>query len=106
MENQSIIIQTTTSTDEEAKLIAQHLVKESLAACIHIYPVTSIYKWDKEICENEEFILSLKTTKSQKDEVFRQIEKLHSYELPELIYFPIKGSQNYLRWIIENSNGS
>lgn len=95
------VIHTTTSNIEEAKVIAHYLTENKLAACANIIPkIISIYSWKENICEDEEFLLLIKTKKSNFDKVKQAIIKLHSYELPEIIMLPIiEGHKDYLDWI-------
>jgi len=95
------LILTTTSNIDEARIIAYNLVQNKLAACTNIIPkMISIYNWKNEICEEEEFLLIIKTKKTSFDAVKGSILKLHSYELPEIIMLPIEaGYEKYLCWI-------
>ncbi|WP_013320905.1 divalent-cation tolerance protein CutA [Gloeothece verrucosa] len=97
------IVLVTTSSPEEAKVIASALVESQLAACVTVIPVQSIYRWQGEINEDQEWQLIIKT----RLELFRALSdkviELHSYEVPEIIALPIvAGSQAYLNWIGEN----
>lgn len=51
----------TTGNQIEAKKIARVLVEEKLAGCVNFYPVTSVYRWQNEICEDAEWQLVIKT---------------------------------------------
>jgi periplasmic divalent cation tolerance protein len=95
------LILTTTSNIDEAKNIAHRLVQNKLAACTNIIPkIVSIYNWKDEICEDEEFLLVIKTKKVLFDAVKTAILNLHSYELPEIIMLSIEnGYEKYLGWI-------
>lgn len=95
------LILTTTSSLDEAKRIAGYLVQNKLAACVNIIPkIISVYKWKGQICEDEEFLLFIKTKKGSFDSVKDSILKLHSYELPEVIMLPVEnGYEKYLNWI-------
>ena len=42
----AVIIQTTTSSKEEAKKIAKILIQDKLAACIKLKDIESLYNWD------------------------------------------------------------
>ena len=72
-----------------------------LAACVNIVPqVGSIYRWEGEIEEAEEYLLMVKTTHGAFERVRQTILELHSYELPECISISIDdGSVGYLSWI-------
>jgi periplasmic divalent cation tolerance protein len=96
-----ILVLTTAGSKEEARKIGRALVERLLAACVNIVPqVGSIYRWEGEIEEAEEFMLLVKTTRSAFTRVRDAIRELHSYDLAECICVPIEeGSVEYLSWI-------
>jgi periplasmic divalent cation tolerance protein len=87
-----------------AKLIAQHLIKERLAACVNIIPnVISIYRWQDTIESDEEIQLIIKTQSDKFNEVANEIKRLHRYDTPEIIAMNIQqGDNSYLNWINES----
>ena len=100
-----VIITTTCPTEQCATSIATSLVEQKLAACAQISPpITSIYRWEGEVCEELEYRLELKCQHGHFEQICQQIESLHPYELPEIIAQPIKlGSTAYLNWIKEST---
>lgn len=84
-----------------AEDIADHLVDESLAACVNIVPgITSVFQWQGKRESSTEWLLLIKT----RDEVYSRLEKritdLHPYELPEIISVSLnRGLPAYLDWI-------
>ena len=96
-----VVVLVTCSSGEEAAHIARELVGERLAACVNLSaPIRSIYRWQGKISDNEEVLLVIKTTRALFDAVRRTVEKLHSYQVPEVICLPIiDGSPNYLDWL-------
>jgi periplasmic divalent cation tolerance protein len=100
-----ILVLTTCGSKSEAAKIARSLVESRLAACVNIVtvPVESIYRWKGRTESAKEFLLVIKSTQSRFAAVHREIERLHSYEVPEIIAMPIsKGSPKYLRWLEES----
>jgi periplasmic divalent cation tolerance protein len=96
-----ILVLTTASSKDEARKIARLLVERLLAACVNIVPqVGSIYRWEGEVEEAEEWLLIVKTTRPAFERVREAIKELHSYDVPECICVSIEdGSVEYLSWI-------
>lgn len=96
-----IVVLVTCGSAEEASRIAQALVEEKLAACVNVTgPVRSIYRWEGRVADEQEVLLVIKTARRLFDEVRRAVEKLHSYQVPEVICLPvIDGAPNYLNWL-------
>ena len=97
----AIIIFITASSSEEAQNIATALVEEKLVACVNIIPqIRSIYWWEGKVCQDDEVMLISKTKQSLFTLLMDRVKALHSYEVPEIIAFPIsEGSPEYLSWI-------
>ena len=88
--------------DEAVALdIARVLVKEGLAACVNRMPaVTSIYRWQGQLCEESEQLLMIKTTPARYEALEMRLKALHPYEIPEIIAIPVvTGSSQYLAWL-------
>ena len=104
-EVKALIIQTTTPTIELAKLIAEKLVGESLAACVNLSaPSLSIYSWKDTLHSDEEYTLTIKTSTARQADCIARIQELHSYDVPEIIVLPIiGGSKQYLQWIADET---
>jgi len=98
------IIQTTCKDIEEAKKIANILLKKKLAACIQITDIESLYIWNNEICNDKEKLLSIKTKIKNFKKIKRKIKENHSYDLPEIIQINIDdASKEYLKFIKGNT---
>ena len=96
-----ILVLATASSKNEARKIGRALVERLLAACVNIVPqVNSIYRWEGEVEEGEEWLLIIKTTRAAFERVRDAIKELHSYDVPECICLAIEeGSVEYLSWI-------
>ena len=96
-----ILVLATAGSREEARKIGRALVERLLAACVNIVPqVGSIYRWEGEVEETEEWLLIVKTTQAAFARVREAILELHSYEVPECICLAIDdGSVGYLSWL-------
>ena len=99
-----IVVLTTVGTEEQAYLIAREIVARRQAACVNIFPgVRSIYRWKGKIRKDGELLLLIKTLEGEFDGVAATIRELHSYELPEILSFPVgQGDPGFLAWIAES----
>ncbi len=94
------VVYITTSKLDEAKRIARILVEERLAACVNVFPITSIYHWNG-LQEEKEIALIVKTMTKNVKKVENKVKELHSYDVPCIISFKIDGSKEFLKWIGE-----
>lgn len=91
----------TASSRAEAVMIGRALVEERLAACANVFDgMTSIYRWDGKMHDEDEAVLVLKTTAARLAALTARIKQLHSYELPCVAAWPIAdGNAPYLDWV-------
>jgi periplasmic divalent cation tolerance protein len=96
-----IVVFNTCGSPEEAQRVARTLVEKRLAACVSLIPgVRSIYHWKDAIEEEQEVLLVIKTSRLLLDDLRNEIERLHSYEVPEIIAMQVVGgSERYLAWL-------
>ena len=107
IEKAVIAVLTTTDSLEEARKISAALVEGKLAACVQISSIESVYTWKGGLQNDTEFRVLAKTTDERYPEVETAIRELHSYELPAVYAIPIAhASEEYARWVIDNSCGS
>jgi periplasmic divalent cation tolerance protein len=100
-ETDKIVALITTSSEEEARKIAELLVKGKKAACVNIVPgVDSVFWWEDKLDSARESLLLVKTKASLFPEIVELVKRMHSYEVPEIIALPIiAGSEDYLKWL-------
>ena len=86
--------------------MAQALVKNNLAACVQLTGgIQSIYRWEGKICEEEEVLLSVKTTDAKWPEISAFIQREHPYDLPEILAFaPEQYEKQYGKWVESEVN--
>ena len=100
-----IVVLVTCGSSAEARKIARALVETKLAACANILeaPVRSIYRWNGRVESAKEFLIILKSSRKRFAAIEREVRRLHSYDVPEIIALPIaRGSQGYLKWISQS----
>jgi periplasmic divalent cation tolerance protein len=97
---------TTCGSEETALTIAAALVDQGYAACVNIMPrIKSYYYYMGSTYLDEEVMLIIKTTKDQFEAVSKVIAELHTYEVPEILMFPVEaGSIPFLDWIQQAIN--
>ena len=95
------LVLTTIGEETDAKMLAERLVQERLAACVTISaPMTSVYRWKGVIETSAERQVAIKTTVERLDALQKRLRELHPYDLPEFLVLPIaQGSERYLSWI-------
>ena len=100
-----IEVRTALPTREGANTIAQHLVRERLAASAQVSgPIESVYWWRGEMVHAQEWIVMAKTRLPLYQDVEQAIRHLHSYEEPGIIALPIiAGSTRYFSWIAKET---
>jgi periplasmic divalent cation tolerance protein len=96
-----IVVLSTCGSPEEGQRLAHALVEKRVAACVNIIPgMRSVYRWKDVVEEEEEVLLVIKTSRALLAELRTEIERLHSYEVPEVIALPVvDGSEGYLAWL-------
>ena len=98
------LIYITAGNMENASEIARELVSKRLAACVNMFPVSSIYRWNEKIEEDNEIAMFVKTGSSRFEEIIKLVKSLHTYEMPAIEFWGIEGEQEYLDWIYVNSS--
>jgi periplasmic divalent cation tolerance protein len=100
-----IVVLSTCSSIEEGERLARALVEAGLAACVNVVPsIRSIYRWKGAIEDSQEVLLILKSSRALFEPLRRELEKLHSYEVPEVLALPVvDGAPNYLAWLGESA---
>ena len=93
----------TASSLVEAENIAENLVSKRLAACVNILPnIKSFYWWEDKLWKDDELMLVAKIKTDNFNDLEKTLQKIHSYDVPEIILLPIEdGSNSYLDWMNE-----
>ena len=105
---ESAVVVTTTLPDQAGALeLARELVEARLAACVHVIPITSVYRWEGRLEEQAEWACHVKTTVERVPELFARIQSLHPYQVPEILTLPVgQGNPAYLKWVGESVRDS
>jgi periplasmic divalent cation tolerance protein len=94
------IVMTTCGGKPEAELVATRLVEERLSACVQIFPIESVYRWEGAVQHANEWMLFCKIKAYDYASVEAAIRAAHTYSNPEIVEVGIdNGAQAYLAWI-------
>ncbi|HEY4684002.1 MAG TPA: divalent-cation tolerance protein CutA [Candidatus Acidoferrales bacterium] len=99
-----VVVLVTCGKAAEAHRIARALVEGRLAACVNELAgrVRSVYRWKGKVETAAEYVLLIKTSRKLLAALRAEVERLHSYDVPEVVALPIlAGSPQYLRWLEE-----
>ena len=90
METDMVLVWTTVPDEALAASVAEALLGEQLAACVHILPGgRSFYRWQGELHRDVEWTLLIKTRHSLYDLLEARLLALHPYEVPEIVSTPV-----------------
>lgn len=97
-----ILVYVTCKDKKEAEKIGQHLLKKRLVACAKVTEkVRSRFWWKGKIDKANEILLILVSTEDKFNSIEKEILKLHSYEIPEIISIKVdKVHKPYLDWLM------
>lgn len=98
-----IVVTTLSDSLSVIKNIQKKLLEKHLVAGCQISIVNSTYWWNNEINETKEYHLELRTKLPLYSNIETIIKDLHNYEVPEISYYEIKGSNDIIKWINENT---
>jgi len=82
-----------------AQKIARHLLNKKLIACANIFPINSIYRWQKKIVDDKEVVLLSKTLAKNWPKIKKEVLKIHPYELPCLLKLKIETNESFAKWL-------
>ena len=96
-----LVVVTSVGTEDQAIDIAHALIRNRQAACVNLMPnVHSIYRWKGRVCDDGEFLLLIKTRAREFEGVRETIQKMNTYELPEVLAYRVdQSSPAFAAWI-------
>lgn len=99
-----LVLETTVGAEADARVLADAIVAERLAACAQILgPLESVYWWEGAITGAREWLLRCKTTRGRSDALVSRIRELHPYEVPEIVLLePAEIGEAYAAWVHES----
>jgi len=102
-----IVVLSTCADEKEGEKLARALLEERLAACVSVIPrMRSFYHWKGAIESASECLLLIKTSRELFEPLCLVIQKLHSYDVPEVLAVSaVDGEPNYLNWLESSIRG-
>ena len=94
-----LILTTTEPNKKKARNIAKLLIENKLAACVSIKSIDSIYRWEDDIEETKEIEITIKSKPELKDDLIVFLQKMTSYDVPQILYKKIQADENYFDWL-------
>lgn len=94
------ILLTSVEEKDTAETLAKGLMDENLAACVQISGKgISYYRWEGRIQCEQEYFLSIKTSKDKLAEATKWLGDHHPYEVPEIVCITANSTPSYANWI-------
>jgi periplasmic divalent cation tolerance protein len=92
------LIYITCKDKKEAEKISMHLLKNRLIACANIFPIKSLYWWNKKIVNDKENVIIAKTNNKNFKKVVNEVKKMHSYQIPCILKINAFANKDYENW--------
>ena len=95
----------TCANTKEAKKISSVLVRKKLIACANIFNnIQSVFLWKNKVNFSKEVIIMGKTTKKLQTKIISEVKKIHSYNVPCIVFSKISsGNKEFLKWISDST---
>jgi periplasmic divalent cation tolerance protein len=97
----------TAGSEEEAVRLARVVLDEKLAACANLLGgIRSLYRWQGELCDEQEVAMVLKTTSFRVKELMDRLSELHSYQTPCILAFSAhRVEELFSSWVVSQVEG-
>jgi periplasmic divalent cation tolerance protein len=105
--NQNGIILISTFSDEKSLIDLSNTVimEKRICACVNYTSVKSIYMWQSELQQENEFLAFFKTTSDCVEKLKTEIKNNHPYDIPEIVVIKMSDvSSEYLNWMYKNTH--
>lgn len=98
--NTIALVITTVADNEQGRALVQNLLDRKIIACGHILPQgNSLYSWQGKKCDEMECTVVLKTSIWLGKTIREEVQKLHKYELPEVLLMKADTTPEYAAWV-------
>ena len=93
-------------SSDSADTVARALVEEGLAACVNMWPVRSVYRWEGAVHVDPEQTMLIKVSADGAERLVKRLRELHPYDLPEIVVLdvdPRYSLPEYVAWVREQT---
>ena len=98
-DSEFVFLYSTFPDEASARRLAEALVSARLAACVNLWPMTSVYEWQDKLETGPEVAAFIKTRRALVEQAVAAARPLHPYTLPCFLILPIEGgNEDYLDW--------
>lgn len=106
-DSELVLVWTNMPEESQATTLAETLVDEQLAACVHVLPQgRSFYRWQGQIHNEPEWTLLIKTRLGLYPALETRLLALHPNEVPEILMTPVtKSLPAYAKWLLDVTQG-
>ncbi|MCX7827684.1 MAG: dephospho-CoA kinase [Thermanaerothrix sp.] len=86
----------------EARRFANEMVERRIAACCRMKLVSSVYRWEGAVCDEDEAELTFKTIEDRLEDL-NELLQSHPYQMPALmLQRPHRMPLGLRRWVVES----
>lgn len=95
------VVRSTFAKKDEAISAAKDLLSGRLIACANVTePVTSLYRWEGMVQQEQEVVLWAKTTAAKVEEAIVRLKVLNHYQVPAVLAWPVSlVNVDFAAWI-------
>ncbi len=94
------LVITTVADNENGRSLVKNLLDRKIIACGHVMPSgNSLYNWNGKLCDEEECTVVLKTSVWLGQMIRQEVQKLHKYEIPEVLLMKAESTPEYAAWV-------
>lgn len=77
-----VLLRSTYASQADAKEAADRLIEHRVAACVHVHPIWSTYRWQGQVEADEEWLLEARMPPERRDACWDLLLKSHPYDNP------------------------
>lgn len=94
-----VVITTFCPSEKNAEQIAEPLIRQAMAASVHIDKVRSIYRWERDVHDRTEYRLEAVCGKNHLREAVKIIEMYNSYYVPAVTWTETDATPRTAVWV-------